>query len=232
MRQTLLLAVLNISVLNIILSCDNISVVAIIAQTLPEQYAKKALILGLSVAIFCTLIFASIISLIMEIQWLPIQLIGGILLLKITIDLFKPEASGRNENSLCNIESAKNSFLKAVSQIISASLALSFDNVLAIAGAAKGSMTAIIIGLIISLPIIILGSRIVINLILKKKIVLYISGAVLLHTALSMIFSYKYIALLIPQVAANTITWLISLLFILYGVYAIRKKSRINDADI
>ncbi len=230
MHETLL-AVLNISVLNIILSCDNISVVAIVAQKLPEQFAKKALILGLSIAIFCTIIFASIISLIMEIQWLPIQLIGGILLLKITVDLFKSAAADKSKNSLCNIENDKSNFLKAVYQIMLASLALSFDNVLAIAGAANGSMTAIIIGLIISLPIIILGSKFVISLILKKKIVLYISGAVLLHTAVSMILSYKYIELFIPPAAAGTISWAIALLFVLYGMFKIRKNSKISNAD-
>ncbi len=231
MHETILLAILNIAVLNIILSCDNISVIAIVTQKLPEKFAKKALILGLSIAIVCTIIFASVISFIMEIQWLPIQLIGGILLLKITVDLLKSDASNENNDSLCNIESSKNNFLKSVSQIILASLALSLDNVLAVAGAAKGSMIAIVFGLIISLPIIILGSKYVINLIIKKKIVLYVSGAILIHTALSMIFSYKYVALLIPDFAASAIPWIISLLFFLYGVYVLRKKSKIKSAD-
>ncbi|BCJ93660.1 membrane protein [Anaerocolumna cellulosilytica] len=222
----ILIKMIHIMLLNIILSFDSISVIAVMSRKLPKKYRKKAYMTGLSISVFCTIFFTSIISIIMEIQWLPVQLLGGILLLKMTYELLKQEhtmnASG--DENIKRLTSAM-SLPSAIAKITIISLSFSFDNILAIAGAADGNIEIITFGLLLSLPLILTTCKYILRLIERQRIFLYISGAILIYTAIEMILSYQVIAPYIPRIIASLIPRFFSVFVVLYGLYMVKKSS-------
>ncbi len=80
-----MLNILHIALLNIILSFDNISVIAFVSEKLSSDNRKKAYLSGFTLSLLFSILFTSLISVIMEVKWLPIQPLGGFLLMKIMI---------------------------------------------------------------------------------------------------------------------------------------------------
>jgi len=217
-----LISAFQITLLDIVLSGDNIGVIAMATKNLSEKHAKKASAIGVFVAVLLRIIFASLITYILLIQWLPIKLVGGLLLTKITWDLLKPV----NEDVNINVSSS-GKFIDAVTSIIIADATMSLDNVLAIAGAANGDISLIIFGLILNIPIIFYGSRYVAKIMSRHPIVVYVGGSVLAHTAFKMLLEDKLIENLIPNVLASAIPNIAAVATLLYGVFCIflpRKK--------
>ena len=125
--------VLQITILDLTLSGDNIGIIALATKNLSPKYAKKASFIGISGAIGLRVLFACIITQIMNIQWLPIKLVGGLILVKITWDFIKPECKEED----CKIKKA-DKFWEAVAIIIIADISMSLDNVIAIASTEIG----------------------------------------------------------------------------------------------
>lgn len=221
-----LLKILHIAVLNIILSFDNISVIAFVAGDLPEHNRRKAYISGFTLSVIFSILFTSLISVIMEIKWLPIQPLGGLLLLKITYDMLKTtHADEKDEDDNYKV-SRDMTLSKAIIKLTIISLSLSFDNILAIAGAANGNINIIILGLLLSLPLLLLSCRFFMKLMKRYRIILYLCGAVLVHTSLEMIFSYPPILHLLPGHFHSILSFTASLTLIIFGIYS-HKKNRI-----
>ena len=219
--------VLQIALLNIVLSGDNVGVIALAIRNLDPKQAKKISMIGISAAVILRILFASILTLIMDIEWLPIKLVGGILLLKITWDLIN-EGDCSEENGCFKSES---SFWKAVVTIILADLSMSLDNVLAIAGAANGSVGLIAFGIILNIPIIFFGSQYVADLMKRHKITIYIGGAILMHTALSMILDDRLLVPYVsPQIAIIT-SWLLAIIVLAYGFHKV-KQIKIPEVEV
>lgn len=213
-----IMPVLQIALLNIILSGDNVGVIALAIRNIDPKKAKLVSMIGISGAIILRIFFASILTLIMNVQWLPIKLVGGILLLKITWDLIN-EDSHREQDSQGKTES---NFWKAVISIIVADISMSLDNVLAIAGAANGSIGLIAFGIILNIPIIFFGSQFVADLMKKYKITIYIGGAILMHTALAMILEDKLLLPYVNHIVAIVLSWLLAAAVLAYGVYRVK----------
>ena len=125
-----LIGAAQITLLDIVLSGDNIGVIALATRKLPKHLARKASAVGVFGAVLLRIIFASLITYILMIEWLPIRLVGGIILIKITWNFIKSDTKEED----CNIQPA-NKFMSAIFSIILADVTMSFDNVLAIAGA-------------------------------------------------------------------------------------------------
>ena len=222
-----ILPVLQIALLNLVLSGDNVGVIALAIRNIDPKKAKVVSMIGISGAIILRIFFASILTVIMSVEWLPIKLIGGILLLKITWDLINEDDS-IEENGNVKVE---RNFWRAVVSIILADLSMSLDNVLAIAGAAKGSVGLITFGIILNIPIIFWGSQFVADLMKKYRITIYIGGAILMHTALSMILEDK---LLVPYVSRNIaiiMSWLLAIAVLAYGFYKI-KQTKLPEIEV
>ncbi|WP_094547823.1 TerC family protein [Petroclostridium xylanilyticum] len=225
----IIIGALHITLLNLVLSGDNIGVIALAIKNLPQEYAKKASLIGVTAAIFLRVIFTSAVTFIMAIQWLPIKLVGGLLLIKITWDLIKPQHEQEQEQHHVAVS---NKFWGAVYSIIIADITMSLDNVLAIAGAAKGNIGLIIFGLLINIPIIFFGSQFVADLMKKYTFVIYIGGAILAHTAFGMILEDRLIVPYIPHIIGMMVPWLIAFATLLYGVYVIKKLPQaVTDAN-
>ncbi|HEY8889729.1 MAG TPA: TerC family protein [Clostridium sp.] len=216
-----MLGALKITILDLTLSGDNIGIIALATKKLSPEYAKKASFIGISGAIGLNVFFACIITQIMSIQWLPIKLVGGLILIKITWSFIKPECQGED----CVVKKADN-FWGAVATIIIADISMSLDNVLAIASTADGNDLLIIVGVLINIPIIFFGSQFVSNLMKEHPIVIYLGGAILAHTSFKMILedniTIKYIGL--DPTLSTIIPVLLGIGVFIYGYVTLRKN--------
>lgn len=224
-----IMPVLQIALLNIVLSGDNVGVIALAIRNIDPKSAKKVSMIGISGAIVLRIFFASILTLVMNIEWLPIKLVGGILLLKITWDLINEDD---NENEEKNGATPESTFWKAVISIVIADLSMSLDNVLAIAGAANGNVWLITFGILINIPIIFFGSQFVADLMKKYRITIYIGGAILMHTALAMLLEDKLIIPYVNHIVALALSWLLAIAVLIYGYYRVRANKDVPKVGI
>ena len=220
---TFIISTLQITMLNIVLSGDNIGAIALVIRSLKPEDAKKASIIGISLAILLRILFASVITSIMAVEWLPIKLIGGILLLIITWTLIN-EGYGETDN--LNVK-RPGSFKKAVIKIILTDISMSLDNVIAIGGAANGRYELITLGVIFTIPVILFGSQFVVSLMRKYRIVVYLGGAILINTAFAMIFESRPAMLSIGRTPAIIIRWAASALLLLYGIIKLKRERKL-----
>jgi YjbE family integral membrane protein len=144
-------ALWKIMIANVILSGDNAVVIALASHGLPDHQRRPAIMFGSLGAIVMLIIFCGIVNFLLTIPYL--KLVGGAMLLWIGIKLMtqeEEEAEGKIKQH--------GTLLAAVGTITLANTVMSLDNAIAMAAAAKGDMTLISIGLIISVPIIMLGA--------------------------------------------------------------------------
>jgi len=218
---TLVIGILQITLLNLALSGDNIGAIALATKNLPMEYARKASLIGISLAMIFRIIFASFVTYIMSTaQVIPVKLIGGLLLVKITWDFIK---SGDEEKEEVKVA---NKFWEAIMVILIADISMSLDNVLAIAAAAEGNQALIIFGILLCMPIIFFGSQFVTNLMKNYAIVIYIAGAILAHTAFKMIVEDRFVSRYLNHVVIVILPWLMAILVMVYGFYVIKKASK------
>lgn len=215
---TFLLGALQITLLDIVLSGDNIGVIALATKDLPKKHAKSASIIGVFAAIFLRIIFACLITYIMLIEWLPIKLIGGILLIKITWNFISPKSE--KENLKIN---PSNKYFHAILSIVIADATMSLDNVLAIAAAAHGHIPSIVFGLILNIPIIFFGSQFVARLMNKHPMVIYFGGAVLAHTSVKMMLEDKILTNFTSPLITNIVSFGFAIVVLIYGLYMVNK---------
>lgn len=171
---------LQILLINIVLSGDNAVVIALASKNLPVHQRKQAIWWGAFGAIGLRLILTVIAVFLLTVPY--IQAAGSLLLLWIAIKLLA------DDDSHANIKEAS-SLGKAISTIIIADLVMSLDNVLAIAAKAQGNISVIILGIGLSIPIIIWGSTLVMNLLRKFPILVYVGAGILGYTAGEMFVS-------------------------------------------
>jgi YjbE family integral membrane protein len=216
---------LQITILDLTLCADNIGVIALATKNLPIEFSRKATIYGISGAISLRILFACFMTLLLNVSSVPIKLIGGLLLVKITWDFIKPS---NDDDEGSNIKQT-NKFWEAVGVIIIADVSMSLDNVLAIAGAADGHLWLIVFGIALNMPVLFFGSQYVSNLMKKYKIAIYIGGAVLAHTAFKMIFEDSIIYSHTPHLIGIILPWLIAAATLIYGIYTVRKTKTIYE---
>lgn len=166
-----LLVLLQILIIDILLAGDNAIVIGMAAKNLQPKYQKRAIFWGTVGAILLRLIMAFLF--IEAINTIPaLRLVGGVLLLWIAYKLLL------DQNSDHTVQ-AKDSLLGAITTIIIADGIMGVDNVLGVVGAADGHMTFVAIGMLITVPIIVWGSTLFVDLIERYPIILYVGGAIL-----------------------------------------------------
>lgn len=164
----------EILMINLVLSGDNAMVIAMASKNLPEKHRKTAVWWGAAGAVVlrCVLTFAAV--LLLKIPY--IEAGGGILLLWIAFKLLLEE-----EEEL-RVEEGSTVW-RSVRTILIADFIMSLDNVLAIAGLAKGDLSLIVIGIAISIPIVVWGSGIIVGWLHRFPVLIYIGAYILAHTA-------------------------------------------------
>ena len=166
------IAVLQIIAIDIILGGDNAIVIALACKNLPAKQRKLGIFYGALGAIFLRVIMVFFATTLLLISGLKI--VGGILLLWIGIKLVLDS----NKVNDITVKSEKNLFA-AIKTIIVADFVMSLDNSVAIAAAANGNIYLVVFGLLLSVPIIIWGSGIILKLIDKYPVIIYLGSALL-----------------------------------------------------
>ncbi|WP_106498411.1 TerC family protein [Lentibacillus sp. Marseille-P4043] len=179
-----IIALLKIIAIDIILSGDNAVVIAMATRKLPKQQQNKAIFLGTGGAVILRILFAIIIVYLLQIPF--VHLIGGILLLYIAYHVLV------DEEEEANIQSSS-SLGKAVMTIIMADAVMSLDNVVAVAGAAKGHIGMIALGVAVSIPIMIFGAKLIVKILEKYTWIAYIGAGILAWTAGEMITEDEFV---------------------------------------
>lgn len=179
----LLSDLLTIVLLDLVLAGDNAIVIALAARNLPRQLQKRAVFWGTFGAVAVRIVLTMLVVYLLNLPGL--MLIGGLLLLPIAWNLLKPDHDGEHA-----VAPAAN-FQVAVRTIIVADALMGMDNVLAIAGAAKGHMGLVVIGLLISIPLVVWGSTLILKLIERFPFIIYAGAAAVAWTAGRMISHEK-----------------------------------------
>jgi YjbE family integral membrane protein len=179
-EMTLLL--LKIMMINIILSGDNAIVIALASNKLPDDQKKKAMWWGSALAVGLRLILVVVAVLILKVPY--VMAIASLLLYWVAIKLLVDSDSHADIKSPPSLKSA-------IWTILIADFAMSLDNVLAIAATANDNIPLIFIGIILSFPIIIFGSNLVVKLLTKYPILIYLGSGILGYTAGEMLVSDK-----------------------------------------
>lgn len=165
----------QIILVNIVLSGDNALVIALACRNLEKRHQKPAILIGSAGAIILRIIFVMIVDQLLKIGYL--KLIGGLLLLWIGIKLVQGEEEGGDGVK------AAGSLWSAIRTIIIADAVMSLDNAIAIAAAAHGNTVLIILGLLISIPLIIFGATLIMLLLNRFPLIVIAGGALLGYIA-------------------------------------------------
>lgn len=172
---------INVAFLDVLLASDNIVVVAMAVRNLPPSQRRQGLLLGGVFAIVCRVLLTILASSLLTHAW--VQFIGGLAILAIAIRLVRGDANSRVRGS------AEAGVAAAACAIVTADLAMSLDNILAIAGASKGDIWVIVIGFGISMPLLLLGGARLAALMERAPILTYLGGACLARVAGDMMAS-------------------------------------------
>jgi YjbE family integral membrane protein len=173
-------ALLAIIVIDLVLAGDNAIVIALAARNLPKAMQKRAILWG---SLGAVVVRASLTVVVLWLLNVPgLMLAGGLLLVWIAYKLLAGNDAGPDHD----VAPAKG-FWAAMRTIVIADAVMGLDNVLAVAGAAHGSVLLVVTGLVISIPIVVWGSSIILRWLERFPALLYIGGAVLAWTAAKMI---------------------------------------------
>jgi YjbE family integral membrane protein len=165
------LAVGQIIFINVLLSGDNAIVIAMACRGLPEQQRRWGLIFGAGMAALLRIVFTVILASLMMLSY--VKLIGGAGLLYIAAKLLVPEEPDRSDLQ------ATAQLWRAVMVIAVADIIMSFDNVVAIAAAARGDYLLLAIGLAISIPLLVVGAALMSALLDRYPILIWLGAALL-----------------------------------------------------
>ena len=174
-----LTALLAIIVIDLVLAGDNAIVIALAARSLPEHLRKRAIIWGAVGAIAVRSLMTVIVVWLLKIPGL--LLVGGALLLWIAYRLLMPADDDGDAHG-----PVATTFWGAMRTIVIADAVMGLDNVLAVAGAAHGSYALVVTGLVISVPIVVWGSTLVLKAVDRYPGVVYVGAAVLVWTSVKM----------------------------------------------
>jgi YjbE family integral membrane protein len=176
---------LAIIVIDLVLAGDNAIVIGMAARNLPAHQQKKAIVWGTIGAIVIRA--AATLAVVWLLKIPGLLLVGGLMLIWIALKLLVQDEGHETVK-------AGTSLASAIWTIIVADAVMGLDNVIAVAGAAHGSFLLVVVGLLISVPVMVWGSTLVLKLMDRFPAVIYIGAAVLAYTAGSMITGEKLLA--------------------------------------
>jgi len=191
-------ALLAIVLIDLVLAGDNAIVIALAARSLPSHLQKRAIVWGTVGAV----VVRSIMTL--GVVWLlkipGLMLVGGLGLVWIAYKLLVPQDGEHGTHG-----ATATTFWGAMKTIVVADALMGVDNVLGVAGAAHGAFDLVVIGLLISVPIVVWGSTLVLKLVERFPIITYAGAGVLAYTAAHMIVSEPLLDAVFDPSAINRI---------------------------
>lgn len=191
-------ALLAIILIDLVLAGDNAIVIALAARNLPPHLKNKAIVWGTVGAIAVRSVMTLGVVWLLKVPGL--MLVGGLGLLWVAYKLIADDGGGDEHGPMAT------TFWGAMKTIIVADALMGVDNVLGVAGAAHGSMDLVVIGLLVSVPIVVFGSKVVLRLVERFPIIIQAGAAVLAFTAAKMIIGEPLLdAVFDPPAAAHAI---------------------------
>ena len=172
-------ALLAIVLIDLVLAGDNAIVIALAARNLPPALQRKAIAWGTVGAIVVRA--AMTVGVVWLLQIPGLMLVGGLGLLWIAYKLLADQGGGHDDNPVVT------TFWGAMRTIVVADALMGVDNVLGVAGAAHGQFDLVLIGLLLSVPIMVFGSNVVLRLVDRFPVIIMLGSAVLALTAAQMV---------------------------------------------
>jgi YjbE family integral membrane protein len=172
-------ALLAIILIDLVLAGDNAIVIALAARNLPPALRQKAIVWGTVGAILVRSVMTIGVVWLLKVPGL--MLVGGVGLLWIAYKLLADDNGGEEHGPVAH------TFWGAMKTIVVADALMGIDNVLGVAGAAHGAMDLVIVGLLVSVPIVVFGSKIVLRLVERFPVIIQVGAGVLAYTAARMI---------------------------------------------
>ena len=169
---TFWLSVLQVIWINILLSGDNAVVIALACRGLPPRQRLWGMVIGAGFASVLLIVFTGVVALLMTLPYL--KLVGALLLLWIAAKLLVPEESDGEEGP----EPVDNLW-RAIRIVVIADLVMSLDNVIAVAAVAKGQYVLLTLGLMVSIPMVIAGSALILALLERFPVLVWGGAAIL-----------------------------------------------------
>src|SRR6266850_791788 len=160
---------------NIILSGDNAVVIALAARSLPERQQKLAILWGAAAAVVLRIVLTVVAVELLKLPYL--KLIGGLLLFWIAVKLLVPEDDGDGD-----VKSSEH-LIGAIKTILIADLVMSLDNVIAVAAVAKGSILLLVLGLVISIPLVVFGATLLMKVMERYPVIITVGAALIGYVA-------------------------------------------------
>ncbi len=169
-----------IILIDLVLAGDNAIVIALAARSLPKDLQKRAIFWGAVGAIGVRALMTMAVVWLLQIPGL--MLAGGVLLLWIAVKLIAPGSAEAGSQ-----HPGVTGFWAAMKTIVIADAVMGLDNVLAVAGAAHGSFLLVVLGLLISIPIVVAGSTFILHWVERFPAIIYAGAAVLAWTSAKMV---------------------------------------------
>jgi YjbE family integral membrane protein len=185
--QETLSALFAIIIIDLVLAGDNAIVIALAARSLPAQLQKKAIVWGTVGAIGVRVVMTFIVVWLLMVPGL--RFIGGLALVWIAWKLLAP----KHEDAGAHLRPADN-FWAAMKTIVVADALMGLDNVLGVAAAANGSFVLVVLGLLISIPIVVWGSTLILKWVDRFPLFIYVGAGVLAWTAAKMMLHEPMLA--------------------------------------
>ena len=222
-------ALLAIILIDLVLAGDNAILIALAARNLPPALQRKAILWGTVGAIVVRSLMTLCVVWLLQIPGL--MLVGGLGLLWIAYQLLG-EQTGEHEGA-----SGPTNFWGAMKTIVVADALMGVDNVLGVAGAAHGAMDLVVLGLLISIPIVVFGSSLVLRLVERWPVIIQLGAAVLALTAAKMVLGEPLLADYLKSIPLPSV-WLQSIVIalaivgvLLAGRWRARRNNRTDSPN-
>jgi len=218
-------ALLAIVLIDLVLAGDNAIVIALAARSLPAHLRKRAILWGTVGAVVVRSVMTLAVVWLLQVPGL--MLVGGLGLVWIAYKLLAPHGGSDEHGPMAN------TFWGAMKTIVVADALMGVDNVLGVAGAAHGSFDLVVIGLLISVPIVVWGSSLVLKLVDRFPAITFIGAGVLAFTAAKMIVSEPLLdAVYDPHAVARLATYTLLVVGVLLaGWWAARRQRQGDDTS-
>lgn len=179
-------ALLNITMIDLVLAGDNAIVVGLAASRVAPEMRTRVIFWGITAAVMLRIFFAAITIQLLTI--IGLTLAGGLLLLFVCWKMYQQITTGYDHAQAAAAPEKPLGFWSAVGLITLADVSMSLDNVLAVAGAAKGSTLVLVIGLAVAIILMAVASHFIAALLVKYPWITWIGLFIILWVALDMIY--------------------------------------------
>lgn len=202
---------------NIVLSGDNAVVIALASRNLPHLQRRKAVLYGSAGAIVLRVLFTLVAVWLLAIPY--VQIVGGLLLVWIAFALLIEDDADDGVHS-------HDTLMAAVKTILIADIVMSLDNTLALAAIAKSNYAVLIFGLILSVPLIVFGSQVILKMIERFPIIVYGGAGLIAWTAGEMIAHDQRLGVVIHEIVAMVLPASVTLLVLGSGWWFNKRHGR------